>query len=58
MKKKKPWRYMDVKDAISEDGVVFPATKKRRAFKLPWRVMGKGLDSSGPVNQASGLYCK
>jgi hypothetical protein len=38
VKKKKPYQYMTV--VSSEE---FPATKKRKQFKLPWRVQGKGL---------------
>lgn len=38
MKKKKLWRY--VKLTGTEE---FPATKRRKEFKLPWRVKGKGL---------------
>jgi hypothetical protein len=53
VKKKKPWTYMSVR--ATED---FPATKKRKQFKLPWLVMGKGFDNAGQINQASGKYCK
>jgi hypothetical protein len=38
MKKKKPYQYMTV--SSSEE---FAATKKRKQFKLPWRIQGKGL---------------
>ena len=38
MKAKKPYQYMKVKETEE-----FPATRKRKEFKLPWRVQGKGL---------------
>jgi hypothetical protein len=50
MKKKKPYRHVDLKDAVCdyiENGMEchyeFPATKKRKEFMLPWRVKGKAL---------------
>jgi hypothetical protein len=57
MKKKKPWKHMEVR-ANSVDGEEFPPTMARRKFKLPWRVMGKGLDNAGQINQASGIAVK
>jgi hypothetical protein len=38
MKKKKPYQYMTVSGTDE-----FPVTRKRRQFKLPWRVTGKAL---------------
>jgi hypothetical protein len=52
MKNKKPWKYMEVKAGVV-DGEVFLPTKARRKFKLPWRVMGKGLNNNWQINQAS-----
>ncbi|MDR2717706.1 MAG: hypothetical protein LBB89_06540 [Treponema sp.] len=50
MKKKKPYRYVDLKDVVcaytekgKEHHYEFPATKRRKQFQLPWRVQGKGL---------------
>jgi hypothetical protein len=57
MKKKKPWKYMEVK-ADAFDGEAFLPTKARRKFKLPWRVTGKGLNNDGQINQASGIAVK
>jgi hypothetical protein len=53
MKRKKPWKYIEVTADVF-DGEVFLPTKARRKFKLPWRVMGKGLNNAGQINQASG----
>jgi hypothetical protein len=53
MKNKKPWKYMEVKVNTVDDEVFLP-TKARRKFKLPWGVMGKGLNNDGQTNQASG----
>jgi hypothetical protein len=38
--KKKLYRYI-----TDRSNGVFPMTKARRKFKLPWKVSGKGLDS-------------